>query len=230
MLRALLLTAVFITEVSIARADPFGQIEYYAGDVRLQASIISYSEAKYLTTIRQEHDFSCGSAAVATLLSYHYEHATSEVEAFKSMYNNGDKEVIRKAGFSLLDIKRFLAEKGFASDGFRLPLETLKKIGVPAIVLINEDGYKHFIVIKGLDDTHVFVGDPAKGTRYVPREEFMSMWNGIVFLIRNKKDIGERHFGVDDPYGIIARAPLDSVIYRDGYAMNRGLPFGQMEF
>ena len=101
---------------------------------------------------------------------------------------------------------------------------------MPAIVLINDEGYKHFIVIKGVDDTHILVGDPAKGTRYIAREEFQEIWNGIVFLIRNKKNIGERPFDINDEYGIIARAPLDWVISRDGLVSFSAPFFRQLEF
>lgn len=178
-------------------------------------SVTSFSEARFLNTIRQEHDFSCGSAAVATLLSYHYEDSVNESEAFQAMYESGDKSLIRRAGFSLLDIKRFLMGRGFESDGFRVSLETLRKISVPAIVLINDDGYKHFVVVKGVDDDYVLLGDPATGSRYMQRHEFEGLWNGIVFLVKNKKDIGERYFNVQEPSGIIARAPVGSVISRD---------------
>jgi hypothetical protein len=191
-------------------------MQFDAGPADVVVKVTAFSEARFLTTVRQRHDFSCGSAAVATLLTYHYEYPVSETEAFTLMYNSGDQALIRRAGFSLLDIKRFLETEGFESDGFRFPLETLKKIGVPAIVLVNDDGYKHFIVIKGVDETHVLVGDPAKGTRYLARDEFEDMWNGIVFLIRTNKNVGQRNFHIQDRYGIIARAPVESIISRDG--------------
>ena len=184
----------------------------------MSVPVISFSEARFLTTVKQQRDFSCGSAAVATLLTHHYENPVSESEAFTYMFQAGDQAQIRRAGFSLLDIKRFLESKGYRSDGFRFSLDVLNKIGVPAIVLINDDGYKHFVVIKGVDETHLLIGDPAKGTRYIKRDSFVEMWNGIVFLIRNNKNIGEEHFHIHDEYGIIARAPVDSMISRDGLA------------
>ena len=75
-------------------------------------SIESFQEQKYKSTIAQEHDFSCGSAALATLLSYNYNIAATEDQVFKSMFTNGDKEVISKSGFSLLDMKDYLDRRG----------------------------------------------------------------------------------------------------------------------
>src|SRR5690606_40798166 len=53
-------------------------------------------------------DFSCGSAATATLLTYQYGHPVTELEVFRQMYAQGDQARIRKEGFSLLDMRRYL--------------------------------------------------------------------------------------------------------------------------
>ena len=85
----------------------------------------SFQEQKYHDTIAQEHDFSCGSAALATLLSYNYNMPVSEAAIFKDMIINGDKKVISESGFSLLDIKRYLQRHG-------LELEWLSRAAVQA--------------------------------------------------------------------------------------------------
>ena len=59
------------------------------------------------------------------------------------MYANGDQPKILKEGFSLLDIKRFLATQVFTADGFKLPLQKLADAKLPAIVLEAEKGYHH---------------------------------------------------------------------------------------
>ena len=40
--------------------------------------VTSIREGRFQTVIRQEFDFSCGSAALASLLTYHYERPTTE--------------------------------------------------------------------------------------------------------------------------------------------------------
>ena len=59
----------------------------------------SFQEKKNQATIAQEHDFSCGSAALATLLTYNYKVAVTERDVFQSMFDSGDKQVISKSGF-----------------------------------------------------------------------------------------------------------------------------------
>src|SRR5208283_4171640 len=62
----------------------------------------------FRTTWHQQYDFSCGSAAVATLLSFHYGRPTNETTVFKAMFAAGDQARIQVQGFSLLDMKRYL--------------------------------------------------------------------------------------------------------------------------
>jgi uncharacterized protein len=146
--------------------------------------VTSVREARFVATVHQQYDFSCGSAAVATLLTHHYGIAVSEQQAFQEMFLAGDQARIRREGFSMLDMKRFLAARGFGADGFRQPLDSLSQAGFPAIVLVAEGGYHHFVVVKGLRDGRVLLGDPAGGTRALSRGAFEAVWqNGLLFVI-----------------------------------------------
>ena len=146
---------------------------------------VSFAEMPFRTVVRQQYDYSCGSAALATLLRYHYGRATSEAQVFQAMYAVGDKERIQKLGFSLLDMKKYLAALGYQADGYRFSLDELAKAGTPAIALIQIGAYKHFVVIKGVIDDYVLVGDPALGLRRFRKEEFTPGWNGIAFLLHD---------------------------------------------
>ena len=170
--------------------------------------VTSLKEARFRTTIRQQYDFSCGSAALATLLTYHYEDQLGEPEVFKAMYDAGNQEKIKRDGFSLLDIKNYLQTRGYRADGFRTTLDKLAAIGVPAIVLINHNGYRHFVVVKGVTSSEVLLGDPSYGLRRMQRDKFESMWNGLLFLIRNKANVATRYFNRDRSWQVHARAPL----------------------
>src|SRR5690606_15568794 len=119
-------------------------------------------EARFRTTLPQQYDFSCGSAATATLLTFQYGYPVSEEDVFVQMYRNGDQRKIQTEGFSLLDMRRYLESQGFTADGFELPLDKLLEEGLPAIVLLNDRGYRHFVVVKGLRDGRVLLGDPAR--------------------------------------------------------------------
>jgi predicted double-glycine peptidase len=171
--------------------------------------VTSLKEARYLSTVHQRYDFSCGSAALATLLTYHYQDTVSEQEVILWMYKQGDRAKIRKEGFSMLDMKHYLEANGYRADGFYVTLDQLAEAGVPAIVLVNIKGYNHFVVVKGVTDKRVLVGDPSAGIRIVPRDEFVKMWNGLVFIIRNRNILTQNNFNrMEEWRHVREKAPL----------------------
>lgn len=179
----------------------------------------SLRERKFSEVIRQQYDFSCGSAALATLLAYHYDWQTDERTVFGAMYEDGDKAKINAAGFSLLDMKRYLEGIAFQADGYQSNLDTLAKAAVPAIALINYKGYRHFVVIKGIRNGEVLIGDPALGLRFMTREEFNAIWdNGILFIIKNNPEVGRSQFNTDSAWQKLARAPLSSALSDESLA------------
>lgn len=190
-----------------------------AGAANTNVSQHSVQERKFATVVRQQYDFSCGSAALATLLTYHYEDRTDEQTAFRAMYDKGDKAKIVRAGFSLLDMKNYLEGNGYQADGYDASLAKLTQAGVPAIALINYRGYRHFVVVKGVTDRDVLIGDPALGLRFIPRNEFDGMWdNHILFIIKNRSEVGQKHFNPPADWNSLARAPLGSAVSRDSLA------------
>ena len=179
--------------------------------------ITSMKGARFRAMVHQQNDFSCGSAALSTLLTHHYGFKVTEQMAFEEMYLRGDQEKIRREGFSLFDMKRYLENHGFQADGFEAPLDKLESAGIPAIVLINENGYNHFVVIKGVRDGRVLVGDPSGGTRAMNQAAFEALWtNGILFVISNRQERAK--FNVAAEWSAVPRAPLASGINRDGLA------------
>lgn len=157
-----------------------------AGGVTVPAQ--SLQARRFARTVHQRYDYSCGSAAVATLLTYQYDHPVGELTVFDAMWKRGDQAKIRHEGFSLLDMKHYLDAHGFESNGYITPLHRLEQVGIPAIVLVSERGYNHFVVVKGLGDGRVLVGDPSAGTRTVPLKRFHEMLRSrILFVVTNHR-------------------------------------------
>lgn len=210
-MRGMLLSFALLTATFAAPA----QQTYLPGlggvDVRIPIS--SLKQARTARTLIQKYDFSCGSAALATLLTHHYDYPVTEETVFKEMYENGDQAKIHKEGFSLLDMKRFLEAHGFKADGFQQPLDKLNQARIPAIVLINSNGYHHFVVVKGVEDDRVLIGDPAQGTRAMSRTIFNESWqNGLLFVIHSHMD--KARFNVAADWRVAPRAPLGRAIGR----------------
>ena len=188
----------------------------FAGSFPVTVNVMSLKEKKFDSVGKQNYDFSCGSAALATLLTYHYDTPMTEAELFDTMWAAGDKNKIRREGFSLLDMKNYLQRLGMRSDGFRVPLDKLRQVGVPTITLITTRGYTHFVVLRGITDTHVVVGDPALGSRLVTREQFEKEWSGIAFAIHNKARLARSNFNLKRDLPFESKAYLGMAIDRSG--------------
>ena len=188
-------------------------------DGSANVSTTSVAERKFKEIVRQQFDFSCGSAALATLLTYHYNRPTDEMTAFRYMYEKGDQEKIAQSGFSLLDMKGYLASLGLDADGYQSELETLASAGIPAIALMNYRGYRHFVVVKGVRRDSVLLGDPALGTRLVSRDDFLASWeNSVLFIIKSEADVGRSFFNTETQWQHLASAPLGTAIGADELA------------
>lgn len=189
----------------------------------------SMKDLRFQATLRQQYDFSCGSAALATLLTHHYNIPTTEQLAFQEMFSTGDQQKIRREGFSLLDMQRFLKKRGFTANGFQLPLDKLIEAKLPAIVLISDNGYHHFVVVKGAEDGRILLGDPSRGTRLMARERFESIWaNRILFVIHEGPN--KPGFNLSADWRNAPRAPVGEGVSR-ALESTYGLPkFGPGDF
>ncbi len=192
-------------------------LELALAGARFNVPASSLKEIRFRSTLRQQYDFSCGSAALATLLTHHYGQPVSEATVFEAMYLRGDQNKIRKEGFSMLDMQRFLAAHGIRADGFRLPLQKLVEAGLPAIVLVSDKGYSHFVVVKGVADGRVLLGDPSSGARAMTRAAFEAIWPGkLLFVIHGQT--GKPSFNALADWRAAPAAPLAAAIGRDSIA------------
>ena len=114
----------------VAHAQQAGAVELPAiGGSRFTVPVASIKQIRFQSTLHQQYDFSCGSAAVATLLTHHYAHPVSEQFVFEQMFARGDQQKIRKEGFSLLDIKRFRYKIGTVpAETFALIREKTRRL------------------------------------------------------------------------------------------------------
>ncbi|HEX2561656.1 C39 family peptidase [Phenylobacterium sp.] len=149
----------------------------------LNVPVTTFRDIRFKTVVRQQYDYSCGSASLATLLRHHYGRPLGEAEIFKAMWDVGDQAQIQKVGFSLLDMKRYLESLGYKAEGYQISLEELMASKEPMITIIDLGQYRHFVVVKGARDGQVLVGDPAQGLRTYSAKEFRQLWQPVVLVI-----------------------------------------------
>lgn len=149
-------------------------------------SVRSLLDLRNAQVVRQHWDLSCGAAAIATLMTYQLGVPTSEREAALGMLRGGDARLVRaRLGFSLLDLKRFAASRGFEADGFAgLSLDELVAMA-PALAPIRVRGFPHFVVVRGRVGDRLLLADPAYGNRAMTEARFEQAWTSrIGFVVR----------------------------------------------
>lgn len=198
---------------SVVQTAPLESVAFHVHTLKELKLMRAFSR-----TWHQRFDFSCGSAALATLLTYQYNQPTDEMSIFTAMFEIGDQAQIRSKGFSLLDMKRYLEHRGYVADGVQAPLDILAQAGIPGIALISDHGYRHFVVLKGVESGRVLIGDPALGTRVMSRKEFERAHVGNLFLvIRSHRERAQ--FNATADWNYMLKAPLASGVDRGTLAL-----------
>lgn len=136
----------------------------------------SMQEARFRYIVRQHTDYSCGAAALATILRYAYGLDVDEHTVIEGMLGQADPKVVREKGFSLLDIKHYVESLGMRGRGYRVTVERLHSVRIPTIVLMDVRGFRHFVVLKRVYRNTVDIADPILGNRTLPLKAFLADW------------------------------------------------------
>ncbi|WP_312035945.1 C39 family peptidase [Billgrantia desiderata] len=142
----------------------------------------SIRERRFENLVEQETDFSCGAASLATILKYAYGWTdVTEETVLAGLMEVADPERVRQLGFSLLDLNNYVQSIGLRGRGYEIGPESLDEVSIPVIVLLDLDGYEHFVVMKKARGDRVYIGDPALGNKVMDRDDFLASWNNIIF-------------------------------------------------
>jgi len=154
-------------------------------ELRTDARVEPLVEQKFRNIVRQAYDYSCGSAALTSLLDYFLGRNLQERQVMEGLLQFGEADkIVERRGFSLLDMKRFVTALGYKSGGFRAAFADLDELEHPAIVPIEYAGFKHFVVVRDVYNDHVFVADPALGNISFTRVRFEEIWDqNVLFVI-----------------------------------------------
>jgi uncharacterized protein len=134
--------------------------------------------------IKQNYDYSCGSAALATLLNYYVGENLTERQVIQGLMEYGNKsKIAERRAFSLLDMKKFVNKLGYEGVGYKAELKDILELKKPCIVPIEFFGYRHFTVLKGFYNGHIFLADPFRGNTSYTIAEFQKMWYETVIFV-----------------------------------------------
>lgn len=168
---------------------PEGVLASEEGDAR-RGRLKSIREIRDEGLVRQKYDYSCGAAALATLLQFVSGGEVTEQQIIDELIGEltQDASDIRQAdGFSLFDLQRVARKRGYKAEGYRLDPRDLSQLNGPVIVYLETMGYKHFAVLKGVRADRVYLADPSRGNIRMPAYRFLQAWmqdgRGTVFVV-----------------------------------------------
>ena len=142
--------------------------------------------------VRQSGPYSCGAAALATILTYQFGQATSEGRVMAELSTRVSPAQLEAAkGYTLLDLEQVVRARGLEGVGYRgLDLSGLRRLG-PAIVPLDLQSGHHFVVFRGVSGDKVLLADPAAGTVTMAIGDFERLWHlGIGFAVGRGEDHG----------------------------------------
>ncbi len=185
---------------SLAAAQQRAPVRDDANIVRVYPR--SWKEIQVRNVVMQQHDYSCGAAALATLTRYYWGDNTSE----KMFLDEVDKALPTKAeikdrlenGLTMTDLKKAAEGAGYDALIGTVRFEQLIESKVPVVVGltvhlgVKETEFRHFVVYRGYDGWWVYLADPIRGNVRITAPEFLQQWQKNAVLIVAKPDTDPR--------------------------------------
>ena len=126
--------------------------------------------------VRQQYDYSCGLAALATLLQLAGEPITED-ELLQTLAEHFPEHDPQDGGVSMADLAWLAGVHGYPAGGFYLDEAALRELRQPVIVALSVNGRAHFSVLNSVDSQGVVhLADPSWGNRRVAAWEFSTLF------------------------------------------------------
>ena len=141
--------------------------------------------------VMQQRDYSCGAAALATLLRYYWQDPTSENHVLRTVERQLTAAEMQDRvlnGLSLADLRKTAVKLGYTATAGHVTLEQLAGVKVPVIVAIRHQDYDHFVVIRGFVNGWVYLADPIRGNVRLPETVFAGQWIDRALLVVLRPD------------------------------------------
>ena len=152
--------------------------------------VCSWQQLKRQNVVMQRRDYSCGAAALATLIRYYWGDQVTEDVFLKELDKLLTPEEVAdriKNGLSITDLKRAAVAKGYLASLGKLPFNKLVESKVPVVVGVTIEGFDHFVVYRGWDGHYVYLADPIQGNVRVHTCDFGKQWQKNAILAVAKK-------------------------------------------
>ena len=130
--------------------------------------------------VMQTTDYSCGPAALATVL--------------QNMGINSTEEELKvlagtdETGTSMHGLSEAAKAKGLSATGMKLSVDDLRPNNIVHVIL---DGEGHYSVVREVTNESVYLADPSKGNIELSREKFSEIYSGNALVITNPQEVNQ---------------------------------------
>ncbi len=160
-------------------------------DHNVQAYVWNWKAMRERHVVIQQYDYSCGAAALATLIRYYWGDSATEDGVLLGVLSILTLEEVKERtenGLSLTDLKNVAVAAGYQATMGRRTLAEMAELKAPVIVRTIQGEYKHFVVFRGVLKDRVFLADPSQGQVRMSFQEFAKRWTDGVVLVVAKPD------------------------------------------
>lgn len=161
----------------------FGNVNIVNEKFSVSKPVKSWLELKNENMIKQEYDYSCGSATLATILKYYYDLEIDEKTVLDGVLelrglSQEDKKEFENSEMSLsfYDLANYANSLNFKAVGLSLDMDSLKKLQVPVILFVKIRKDEHFTIYKSMDENFVYLADPTFGNIKISIAKFEEMF------------------------------------------------------
>ncbi len=159
-------------------------------DNNIRAYARTWTAIRDQNIVKQQRDYSCGAAALATICRYYWGDPVTENQVLGVIEKQLTREELQERfrnGLAISDLRLTAVKLGYLSTIGRLSMAELAEAKVPLVVAIRLEETNHFVVIKGVANGWVFLADPARGNLRIPQFEFERIWIENAVLVVAKK-------------------------------------------
>lgn len=146
-------------------------------------ALTSWVEQRDHGVVKQQRDYSCGAAAVATLLTHHWGREVSESDVLDAWLGQFSQEELSlqtfvDEGFSLWHIALLGEPLGYDAKGLQVPMASLAVLKQPLLIYVEPFGQPHFTLVTQGSEQGVWLSDPSWGRVYVSFSELREWIDG----------------------------------------------------
>jgi uncharacterized protein len=151
----------------------------------------TWKDLKEENVVMQRHEYTCGAAALATVMQYFWGDHIKEDDVLAKLVQLLTPAEIQdrvKNGLSITDLRRAAEKLGYQASIGTLTFQRLAESRIPLVVPLKLKEFKHFVVYRGVANGRVYLADPVRGNIRPTVSEFQSEWQQNAVLAVAKPD------------------------------------------